>query len=87
MSQNDECTWGGGLENHGVWAKMTSLHWGSKKTWGMGQNDEFGGRGVLEKTWGMGQNDKFALGVLEKHGIWTNMMSLHSLGVLEKHGV
>jgi hypothetical protein len=35
----------------------------------------------------MGQNDKFALGVLEKHGIWTNMMSLHSLGVLEKHGV
>ena len=49
------------LEKHGAWAKITSLHWDSRKTSGMGQNDEFGGG-----EWS-----------LEKHGVLTKITSLH----------
>lgn len=54
------------LEKHGAWAKITSLHWDSRKTSGMGQNGEFtwGGGGGSRKTWGIDQNNEFALGVL-----------------------
>lgn len=51
---------------------------GPRKSWGMGQNDEFA-FGVLKKhgVWAKMMNLEAGGGFQKKHGVWAKMTSLH----------